>query len=611
MRRKIRSTKKLLLAIGVGFFVFIFLSAGTMIMFGDNFGKDESLLGYFYDEAVNVFIQLIGNNPPKILDLDDILYVCENEALDYDFTVFDNDGSLIKVSIDPRDPFFISPSGVCNKDEEDESLHICNIFSGNVKKEIINDNRVIGEDWVVYPEKIEVEDQNTEFDPLGDSKDIEIILIEVNNPPSIVDLGVQTVEIWTKGDDNVFDYTLSINDLETCNGLCVTNSPLLLSFYLEFLVGNIDGFDITDTGLMYYNFSGKEELIGIYNLSVCVNDSALVNPHEEIDKCLTGGEFSQSGDIQGDCEDFSLTVTNRNRPPNILSFSPINNETFDDLGTQVFEFNVTVYDADGTIPDISWLVDGVTKRKGNNSLYDEFSYTFGCGVSGDHNIEVVADDGLVNVSEIWNFNVGLVNCGPSAPDSGGGGGGGGGSSRKLYCEEKWGCLVWSQCWQLTDLVDRGWTKAEDRIIIEDRCEVVGYESEVCGFQSRVCDDLNFCNTIKDKPGIFKECYYTENPSCFDGIKNCHDGQCETLIDCGGSCNSCPTCSDNIKNQNELKADCGGVCDACVEIPFKIEKSTVLYMMIIVVLSLLILYFVVYRVYLGLKKKAKGIPLRVK
>ncbi|RMD67744.1 hypothetical protein D6817_00655, partial [Candidatus Pacearchaeota archaeon] len=54
-------------------------------------------------------------------------------------------------------------------------------------------------------------------------------------------------------------------------------------------------------------------------------------------------------------------------------------------------------------------------------------------------------------------------------------------------------------------------------------------------------------------------YYTSAPSCSDNIRNCHDGACELLVDCGGPCEPCPTCSDNIQNQGEEGVDCGGPC----------------------------------------------------
>ena len=47
-------------------------------------------------------------------------------------------------------------------------------------------------------------------------------------------------------------------------------------------------------------------------------------------------------------------------------------------------------------------------------------------------------------------------------------------------------------------------------------------------------------------------------SCTDGIQN---GD-ETGIDCGGSCNPCPTCNDGVQNQGETGIDCGGPCAPC-------------------------------------------------
>jgi hypothetical protein len=51
-------------------------------------------------------------------------------------------------------------------------------------------------------------------------------------------------------------------------------------------------------------------------------------------------------------------------------------------------------------------------------------------------------------------------------------------------------------------------------------------------------------------------------TCYDGIRNCHDGSCESGIDCGGPCKDCPTCFDEIQNQGEEGIDCGGPCDPC-------------------------------------------------
>lgn len=59
------------------------------------------------------------------------------------------------------------------------------------------------------------------------------------------------------------------------------------------------------------------------------------------------------------------------------------------------------------------------------------------------------------------------------------------------------------------------------------------------------------------------CRLLPPPSCEDGIRNCHHGSCELLIDCGGVCNPCPdelnrteyprkgVCKDNVCEMNEL------------------------------------------------------------
>ena len=49
-----------------------------------------------------------------------------------------------------------------------------------------------------------------------------------------------------------------------------------------------------------------------------------------------------------------------------------------------------------------------------------------------------------------------------------------------------------------------------------------------------------------------------SPTCDDGVKN----QCETGLDCGGTCPKCATCDDKVQNQGEDDIDCGGPCKAC-------------------------------------------------
>lgn len=51
------------------------------------------------------------------------------------------------------------------------------------------------------------------------------------------------------------------------------------------------------------------------------------------------------------------------------------------------------------------------------------------------------------------------------------------------------------------------------------------------------------------------------PSCFSCVDGILNGN-ETGIDCGGDCIPCSTCVDGIQNGNETGVDCGGDCPSC-------------------------------------------------
>jgi len=220
-------------------------------------------------------------------------------------------------------------------------------------------------------------------------------------------------------------------------------------------------------------------------------------------------------------------------------------------------------------------------------LSSELEYNFGCGVSGNHTIQAVVTDGELNDSVSWNLTLEYVEC-PVSPLGGGGGGGG----KRIYCEEKWGCGEWQQCQNLKEIYEQGWVSEETNLLIKERCELMNYSEEFCGFQQRLCRDYNYCKTEHDKPGEIRECYYTENPTCNDNIKNCHDGSCEILVDCGGPCEACPSCSDGIKNQNEEGIDCGGVCRPCIELPWTTKAFKLIITYSLLILFLLAVFLVI-------------------
>ncbi|MCB0647475.1 MAG: hypothetical protein KDC49_12490 [Saprospiraceae bacterium] len=59
--------------------------------------------------------------------------------------------------------------------------------------------------------------------------------------------------------------------------------------------------------------------------------------------------------------------------------------------------------------------------------------------------------------------------------------------------------------------------------------------------------------------LFTQC--VKDASCSDGIKN---GD-EVEVDCGGTCAPCATCTDGLKNGLETEVDCGGTCGPCYKV----------------------------------------------
>ena len=325
------------------------------------------------------------------------------------------------------------------------------------------------------------------------------------------------------------------------------------------------------------NFTPNSSQLGVYNITVCARDKGISNIHPNISLC------GQDGSSITSCFNFSLTVTSENRAPSFISHYPVS-LTFSAGGEQNLFFNITKYDADGTIPDAYWYVDDVFRQYNSGMLIDNFTYAFPCGESGKRVAKVIITDGLLNASLQWNISLASSDC-PALPPGGGGGGGGGGGA---LCTEKWACEEWGIC---NSLVKAGKSIKEFNAI-KNFCWNSSYNETTCGFQTRKCQDLNRCNSNKSMPGLIRGCYYTEKPSCFDSIQNCHDGACEILADCGGPCAACPTCSDKIQNQGETGIDCGGPCPACeIEKPL-IQKSQVWYIILIILLILLMIILII-------------------
>ena len=524
-----------------------------------------------FQKSVVFFINTT-NLAPEIEFINTSIFICENDFLSYLFNVSDVDETTPIVTMTPLNPFYLRFTKNVNLTANEYE-----IFSGFLTKSHAGG---VDAGSRLYEESVSASD--------GSNSDLgltNITVIEVNNGPVFQTIGVRTV--YTLGDDSNLYYASQVTDTEDGNQ-SDGNLTFNISFSGDFL------FNVTSEGIINFTANSSHLTGGqtsfVHNVSVCSTDDGILNPHSDIvAQCNQGG-----GNITT-CENFTLTITNQNRYPNITDYYPLNLTSIIP-GTTVLYFNVTEYDADGTVPDVYWYVDNIFKEYDSGSLFDEFSYSFGCGVSGEHNVTAVSTDGLLNYSVQWNITVTNVIC--VAGSIGGGGGGGGGVS--VFCEEKWACEEWDTCQNLRDSSSSLEEISKGSVFfIKERCSLFGWSPEICGYQLRECKDLNLCNKTKLKPEVVKECHYTDDPNCFDGITNCHDGSCEVLEDCGGPCDSCQTCSDGIKNQGEEKIDCGGPCEDCEE-PLKIPYEIPIYVSIGAFgFSIVIIIILIIKYYIGL------------
>ena len=373
----------------------------------------------------------------------------------------------------------------------------------------------------------------------ADFKDFYLDIIEVNDAPVLQYIGAQTVYV-----NDSFNYSVFASDEED------GDSPSDLRFNLTFINGT-KFFDIDPiTGLI--NFTANDSIIGTYLIKVWVNDTGLVQIHPNA--TLTCND----GTPKSDYEIFSLTITQKNRPPNITSYYPLElNITIEE--TETIVFNVTVEDPDGTIPTIMWYVND-TLIKQVNSLNDTFIFITDYTSAGKYNITINASDGELSDNITWNVTVldkPIVQV--TYPP----GGEMGGVIAKAVCKELWICTDWSKCQNATIPESKKLLGDKYEQIIEE-CNIKNISYGNCGFRTRICKDNNKCGTFINKPAELEACFYTPAPSCNDGIRNCHGpfGLCEILVDCGGPCPPCPTCSDGIQNQGEEGIDCGGPCPPC-------------------------------------------------
>ncbi len=512
-------------------------------------------LGGVTNKTVEFFVAS-PDSFPIVNYLNSTIYVCEGESFRYNFTVSDpeeeSNNGPIETRIEPLALFYVRPEQKWLLNAQKNTTF--EIFSEKLTKE---DAGGVDNGFATYNRIIHINDGR--YSSLNETV---IKVIEINNAPEIHRIGVKTEVMKWKG-GNAISYNANVFDREDGN-----QDSGNIKFKIDFGEKNL--FEISPNGVMKFIFN--EDHFGLYNITVCASDTGIENPDSNI-TAICG----QTGGDQTSCTNFSLTITKTNNPPTITDFYPKNLEPEISSESKLY-FNITTFDPERTAPDVYWYVD--EKEAAYYSGIDliggfaELEYSFGCG-SDSHSVKARITDGLANDTIEWKVKVHSIKC----------------ETRQEECSEKWFCENWGVCQNLKKTLGAGILSDADFRTIQDGCTANKWQEGNCGFQIRDCSDISFCNASLIMPEKIQRCYYTENPNCEDGIKNCHSRDCEFLTDCGGPCKPCPTCYDRMQNQGEEGIDCGGPCYVLCETeekPAVKAKSPLSYILMALVLLLFII-----------------------
>jgi hypothetical protein len=524
--------------------------------------------GEWSNESVVFFVE-VPNSAPLIGSLSAGAFVCENQKIGapgagYEFNTYDADEDNLWIQLNNSHGFFyvLSPIATIGY----------NNFTSRIISPTLDKDTAGGIDVgsKSYISKVTADDDYNSSCCV-DSEDINITVIEMNNAPSWMGGGLGAQTIYLVGDNSDFNYQFPVTDTE--DGVASSgNFSFNISFVGETLFSINESYGIV-------NFTPTTAHVNrTFSITVCTNDTGIANPHVNISDVCGAAE---DGSPKVLCDDFTLTVSEDNRAPEISSYLP-EELNFTIGGTTATTFSVVVRDPDGNIPDIDWYVNNVLKEHNEELSSDSYDYTLGCGISGEVNVTVFVGDGLLSSPVSWIIDNTEVAC-PVSSGVGGGGGGGGGGTIGDFCREEWVCEGWGVCQNAKRSFDARSLSLEDHFYVQEICSQNKYDERFCGFQLTTCKDLNLCNNTilrEIRPSEMQVCYFTEDPSCADGITNCHGGGCELLVDCGGPCAPCATCSDGKKNQGESGIDCGGPC------PYLCAEEQPLKTSMFVILSLL-------------------------
>jgi len=188
-----------------------------------------------------------------------------------------------------------------------------------------------------------------------------LTVTNVNRPPTIETIGDKTAY-----EGQVFNLQISATDLDSD----------ILTFSDNTTLFNIN----PSIGLI--SFTPNYDSAGVYFINITVTDAA---------------------DIVW--QTFKLTIINVNRVPIINSTSPTDNPTIYEGQSQTF--SIDAYDPDGSIPEITWKLDG-------NTVGVDTSYSFSANYtsSGQYVVNVTVTDGEYFVYHQWTLTVNNVNRAP-------------------------------------------------------------------------------------------------------------------------------------------------------------------------------------------------------
>lgn len=521
--------------------------------------------GVWFNEE-SEFEITVGESVP-VLEAETDYYLCEGSFFRREISAIDYDQNIVDFGIQPETPIYVET--LYNK--QDGIFYYGAISTSLITKMMVD--TTLQRLLYVYDE-----------DEFHASLSTYFHILEVNRVPEYNRLGVY--KLWKSGKDSVFNKTWYVYDIE--DGFLEDG---LMEINISYQNGSeFDLFELNPNGSMYYEAT-NESIAMAHNLSLCIKD----NPIEDVHPNLTE-HCGSDGSSNIVCEDMYLTISDENRPVEILDIFPSDNFNVDAFNDT--EFWVLIEDFDGDILEYSFyhnddeLYYNVTNNYDDDYRYlVNFTHFFGCGIDGEQNLTFNVSDGLNFDNFSWVVDVNGVPCEEEVPTYQGGGG-----PVPFYCVENWGCDSWSTCQNVESSYKLGSLSIDDYYSYKDKCSQLGFSDGSCGFQLRECIDLNQCNNSeykRVKPEIDQICHFTKNPNCFDKIKNCHDGSCETGVDCGGPCKPCPTCSDNIQNQGEEGVDCGGPCPIDCEKEMPLMRS--IFIISLLLLLLILIIFIIQRI----------------